>query len=345
MRVAVVNAQVPFVWGGAEEMSFHLTAHLRRTGIDAQLVRIPTFWEPAERLLDEALAARLLRLDRYDRVIGSKFPSYGIPHRDMRIWLVHQYRQAYDLWDAGASNIPDDPRGNALRQAIHDYDLNAFRSAKRLVCVAEPIRQRLQHYMGIDAPVCLVPVNDEELFADMGRENYIFAGGRVNGAKRQHLLVEALALTKSDVRLVICGPPDGPDDRELLEGLVDRLNLRDRVTLDLRFAERRALADYANNALAAAYLPFQEDSVGYVTAEAFLAHNPVLTTTDSGGVLDIVHDGETGYVRKPDPAHLAEAMDRFAGDRASCIRMGRNGHDVWRARGISWQRSVAMLMD
>ena len=345
MKVAVVNAQVPFVWGGAEEMLFHLTAHLRRKGYDAQLIRVPMCWEPAERLLDETLIARLLRLDQYDRVIGSKFPSYGIQHKDMRIWLIHQYRQAYDLWDVGDTNIPDDARGSELRQAIHDYDLNAFQSAKRLVCIAEPIRQRLNHYMGMDAPVCLLPVNDEELFADTARENYIFAGGRVNRGKRQHLLIEALALTKSDIRLVICGRPEEPRDKAQLENLVDRLNLRDRVTLDLRFATRGEVAQYLNNALAAAYLPYLEDSVGYVTAEAFLARKPVLTTTDSGGVLDIVEDGETGYVRKPDPAELAEAMDRFAGDRKSCIRMGGNAHDLWRARDISWDRSVAMLMD
>lgn len=345
MKVAVINSQAPFIWGGAEEMAINVTKALRRFGFDAQLVRIPMYWEPAERLLDEALICQLLRLDDYDRVIASKFPSYGIPHRDMRIWLVHQFRQAYDLWDEGASNIPDTPRGRDIRQAIYDYDLNAFRTAQRLVCVAEPIRQRLSYYMGIEAPICRLPVNDEELFADTGREPYIFAGGRVNGAKRQHLLVQALALTKSKIGLVVCGPPDGAADKAELEELVERLDLRDRVKLDLRFVERSELAAYLNNALAAAYLPFQEDSVGYVTAEAFLASKPVLTTTDSGGVLEIVHDAETGYVREPDPVALAEAMDRFAEDPARCVRQGQTALEVWRARGITWQQSIAMLMD
>jgi glycosyltransferase involved in cell wall biosynthesis len=167
----------------------------------------------------------------------------------------------------------------------------------------------------------------------------------VNNAKRQHLLIEALRFTKSDLRLIIAGPPDRQEDATALEALVDELDLRSRVTLDLRFVERMKIANYMNNALAVAYLPFQEDSVGYVTAEAFLAHKPVLTTTDSGGVLEIVTDGETGLVRPPDPRDLAEAMDYFAKDRAACVRMGQTAHDVWQTRGISWDQSISALMN
>ena len=33
-----------------------------------------------------------------DRLIGLKFPAYLIPHPRKVIWLLHQHRQAYDLW-------------------------------------------------------------------------------------------------------------------------------------------------------------------------------------------------------------------------------------------------------
>lgn len=345
MRIAVLNAQVPFIWGGAEEMAHHLTLNLNRMGHEAQLVRIPMSWEPPTRVVNEALMCQLLNLDHFDAVIGTKFPNYGIRHRNMRIWLVHQYRQAYDLWDAGQSNIPNDEAGNHIRRAIIAYDREAFARAQKITCVAEPIRHRLKHYMGIDAPVTLIPVNDEELFADKARDNYIFAGGRVNQAKRQHLLIEALAKTRSDIRLVIAGPPDNPSDANQLEKLVKQLGLKDRVTLDLRFVERERIADYMNRCLAAAYLPFQEDSVGYVTAEAFLAKKPVLTTNDSGGVLEIVIDSETGLVAGPEATDIAAAIDRFAGGVDDCVQMGVNGNNVWRSRGISWERSIATLLE
>ena len=52
--------------------------------------------------------------------------------------------------------------------------------------------------------------------------------------------------------------------------LVERYDLNDRVQLDLGFLSRERIAKYVNEALACAYLPVDEDSVGYVTMEAFV---------------------------------------------------------------------------
>ena len=45
---------------------------------------------------------------------------------------------------------------------------------------------------------------------------------------------------------------------------VEQYNLNDRVQLDLGFLPRERIAKYVNEALACAYLPVDEDSVGYV---------------------------------------------------------------------------------
>ena len=50
--------------------------------------------------------------------------------------------------------------------------------------------------------------------------------------------------------------------------------------------------------LGVVYAPYDED-YGYVTLQAFLAGKPVITTTDSGGVLEWVEHGVTGLVVEP----------------------------------------------
>ena len=40
--------------------------------------------------------------------------------------------------------------------------------------------------------------------------------------------------------------------------------------------------------------------------EAFLSGKPVITTTDAGGPLDVVHDRRTGLVVAPDAAAIGE---------------------------------------
>ena len=112
MKVLVLNNMVPFLRGGAEALAEQLVRSLNATqGVQAELVRIPFKWEPAERLIEEILICRSMRLYGTDVLIGLKFPAYLVPHNCKRLWLLHQYRQAYDLWDAGQSNIPNTPRG------------------------------------------------------------------------------------------------------------------------------------------------------------------------------------------------------------------------------------------
>ena len=70
MKVLVLSTMVPFVHGGAEELCDHLVGNLRLAGVDAEAFRIPFTWNPADRLIDEMVIARTLRLDNVDRVIA-----------------------------------------------------------------------------------------------------------------------------------------------------------------------------------------------------------------------------------------------------------------------------------
>jgi hypothetical protein len=98
MRIAVVTNQAPFVYGGAEQLATWLGEQLRQRGHEAQIVRIPFRWHPPGKVLDHMLAARLLHIRSADRVVAMKFPAYYIRHESKVLWLLHQFRQAYELW-------------------------------------------------------------------------------------------------------------------------------------------------------------------------------------------------------------------------------------------------------
>ena len=76
MKVLVVNNMAPFLKGGAEALADQLVRSLNATrGVQAELVRIPFKWEPAERLIEEILICRSMRLYDIDLMIGLKFPG------------------------------------------------------------------------------------------------------------------------------------------------------------------------------------------------------------------------------------------------------------------------------
>lgn len=58
-----------------------------------------------------------------------------------------------------------------------------------------------------------------------------------------------------------------------------------------------------------AYLPYDEDSLGYVAMESATAAKALITTADSGGILGLVKNEETGWVAHPKADDLARAME------------------------------------
>jgi glycosyltransferase involved in cell wall biosynthesis len=344
VKVLVLSTMAPFVHGGAEELFLHLVRNLQATpGVEAEGFRLPFSWNPAERLIDEMLVARRLRLWNVDRVIALKFPAYLTPWPDKALWLLHQYRQAYDLLDAGHSNIPATPRGHDILAAIRAADNAAFAESSRLFVNSPVTADRLRRYNGFGSDLLRPPLNDPDLFDGVESEGYILATGRVNAGKRQHLLVRALRHAPG-LRLVVAGPPDTAEDGARLREIAVAEGVADRVTLDLRFLPREELAALVNRSVAVAYLPFDEDSVGYCTMEAFQAQKPVLTVFDAGGVLDIVRDGETGLVVAPAPEALGAAFRRLTENAAEARRMGRAARAALDAEKLNWPATIERLL-
>lgn len=343
MKILLVNNMAPFVWGGAEELAVNLQKQLILAGHQAEIMRIPFQWEPAERIPSQMLMVRALELYNVDRVIAFKFPAYLIRHPHKTLWMVHQYRQAYDLWDAGQSNLPDTEEGRAIRDCIVQADNSCFGECKNIYAISEVTRERLLKYNNIISTVLELPVNDEVLFQNMGYGEYIFVSGRVNKMKRQDLLLKALALTKNPVHLRIAGPPDSSEDRSRLEELVERLGLYQRASLDLRFLSRDEYIENVNNALAVAAIPYNEE-YGYVAREAACAEKSIIATSDSGGILKMVHHGKTGLVAEPTPEALAEALDTIWENRDSASRFGCNANELWKSMRINWSSVLGALL-
>jgi glycosyltransferase involved in cell wall biosynthesis len=343
MNVLVLTNMSPFVHGGAEELAHHLVRNLNLHGANAEAMRIPFSWEPPERLIEEIALCRCLRVTNVDRVIALKFPAYNVPHANKVIWLLHQYRQAYDLFDAGQTNLHG-PRGDEIRRLIWVSDAQVFESASQIYTNSRVTAERLRHYNGFASDVLMPPLNDPELFQCGEYGDYLLAPGRVGAAKRQMLVVEAMRHLPRSIKLVVAGPPDTEDYATRLRALVARSGLEQRVRLELRFLSRKELAAAVNGARAIVYLPFDEDSVGYVTMEACQAEKPVVTTADSGGLLQLIEDGVTGRVADASAKALAAAIAPLFEGTGAAIRLGREARARWEGLGINWPDTISRLL-
>src|SRR5919202_766355 len=136
MRIAVCAPQVPFARGGAEIFADDLVAELREREHETDLVTVPYKWYPGERVLSQALLWRLLNLEESDGrpielVIATKFPSYVVRHPNKVVWLVHQFRQAYELDRTPLGQFGESAEERATRRAVQRLDRIALAEPRK----------------------------------------------------------------------------------------------------------------------------------------------------------------------------------------------------------------------
>ena len=341
MRIAVCAPQAPFLHGGAEIVAERLVEELRRREHEADLVTIPYKWYPGTRVLSQALLWRLVDLTESDGrpielAIATKFPAYAVRHPNKVVWLLHQFRQAYELDRTDLGQFGEEPVDRATRRAIHRLDRATLGEARRVFATSRNVAERLQRSTGIEADVLPHPPQELDYRCE-AYEEFVLSVGRLDRAKRVDLLLEAAAAANG-LRFVIAG--DGPD-RERLETIAAGLRLDGRVSFAGR-VDAGELADLYARCLAVFYAPVDED-FGMVPYEAFLAQKPVITTRDAGGPLEVVEDGRTGLVCEADPRAIAEACAWLAEHRDQARNFGRAGGE--RAQRVTWGAAIGRLLE
>lgn len=343
MKIAVINNCVPFISGGAEHLAGALTKKLLEYGHQAVLIKIPFRWQPAEKIIEHMLACQSMHLPNVDRAIALKFPAYFIPHPNKVLWLLHQFRQAYDLWGTSYQDIPNTPEGLRIRGVITTSDNTFLRQIRKIYTNSPVVSDRLKKFNGIESDVLYPPLLQSTYFKCVGYEDYIFYPSRITRGKRQHLLVESMKYVRSQVRLIIAGLPETDEDLANIKSIIDENDLQERVTVFPHFISEPDKANLFSRALGCAYVPYDEDSYGYVTLEAYHSKKPVITCSDSGGTAIVVKDQLTGYVVNPDPQAIADVMDDLYNDKARARRLGESGFESIQALGISWERVIEKL--
>jgi glycosyltransferase involved in cell wall biosynthesis len=340
MRIAVCLPQVPFAHGGAEVLAETLVEELRGRDHEAALVTVPFKWYPEARVLSQAFVWRLLDLEEsdgrpIDLVIATKFPSYVVRHPNKVVWLVHQFRQAYELDGTELGQFGEDAFDRAIRRAVHRLDATALGEARKLFAISSNVAARLERSLGLEAEVLPPPPQPLDYRCEEYGD-FVLSVGRLDRAKRIDLLLSAAAAREAG-KVVIVG--DGPD-RDRLERLSHEHGLNGRVTF-LGRVDGDTLADLYARCLAVYYAPVDED-LGLVPFEAFRSQKPVITTRDAGAPAEIVVDRESGVVCEPTAAALAEAFDWLAADRERAKELGLSGKAV--AERATWDAVIERLL-
>lgn len=344
MRIGLISTALPLVQGGGRFIVDWLHEKLVACGHAVEIVYIP-YVEDLEDILPQMASMRLMKLDEYfDHVITIRPPAHMVQHPRKVVWFIHHLRMFYDLWQTPYCPVPDNASGRALRAAVIAADNVALKEAHKVFTNSRVVGNRMYRFNKLASEVLFPPVQRPEMFRVGAYEDEIVSVCRMEHHKRQHLLVEAIACTHTQVRLRLCGVSMNPAYVSDLRDTAHRLGVQDRITIEERWISEEEKADRLEIALASAYVPYDEDSYGYPTIEAAHAHRCTVTVSDSGGVPEFVTDGLTGFITEPHPAVVAHAFDRLYADRALARRMGDAASERVAELGIDWDTVVARLL-
>lgn len=345
MKIAIVNDCVPFIYGGAELLVDNLKTKLIENGHKVVLIQIPFYSHPPSKILEQIVACRLLSLEDIDKVIAFKFPSYYIKHPNKVLWLIHQFRQVYDLWGTPYQSIPETNSGLKIKNFIIESDNVFLKEPKKIYTNSKIVSSRLKQYNNIASEVLYPPLLDPKRYFFREYGNFIFYPSRITKIKRQFLAIESMRYVKTNVKLIIAGNPDSGEELILIKKLVEKYNLKDKVKIIAKWISEREKINLFADALASLYIPYNEDSYGFVSLESYYSKKPVITCNDSGGTLELVEDGINGYITFPGPRELAEIMDKMYSNKKITKKLGVAGYGKLISMDISWDNVIKKLLN
>ena len=300
MRIAVCRPQVPFAHGGAEIFSDTLVDELRTRGHEAEIVSVPFKWYPGTSVLTQAFTWRLLDLTEadgqsIDLVVATKFPSYVVRHPEKRVWLIHQFRQAYELDRTELGQFGESPEDRATapqgagarpgRARRGDPPLRHLAKRRRPARALDRARRRSA---APSRPGARLPRRRAGRLRPLGQP------ARPREADRPpHRCGRRRAVAAGRDRGRRARPASGSSSSARSAASTGASASRARVAR----RARRPLRDAASRPSTRRWT---RTSASARTSRSSPS-KPVITATDAGGPLEVVHDGATGRSSRPTP--------------------------------------------
>jgi glycosyltransferase involved in cell wall biosynthesis len=198
-----------------------------------------------------------------------------------------------------------------------------LRRSARATAVSRWLAEEAQQVAGGEMPtVAPMPVATDLFVPDrvVARGDALLFVGRLTRQKGVDLLLRALAELPAPMTLDVVG--DG-EERASLAALAATLGVEGRVRWWGALPAAGLVPFYQR--AAALVVPSAEEGLGLVAVEALLCETPVIAFA-SGGVVDVIRDGESGVlVRERTPQALARAVVGVLGAPDHGASLGRRG--------------------
>lgn len=376
MKIAIIApSPVPFTIGGAEKLWQSLYQYINdNTTYQCELMKLPSkehsFWD----IIDTYKAFYQLNLSHFDMVISGKYPAWMVKHHNHHLYMLHPLRGLYDHYNPHLKELVTDyeninniyyalnqedtkpeelfrlieslktdesiPKeffsfpSSFIKKIIHFLDKKGFESIKSFSAISKTVANRQDYFLPNINVKVIYPPSKLESFKDKSSE-YFFTASRLDKPKRIDMIINAYKNAKTDIPLKIAGIGG---EYEYLKSLISE---DDKIEL-LGYVSDDELLKHYSKSYCVIFIPFEED-YGFITIEAMKCSKPIITSNDSGGVLEFVQDNETGLISLPNIESLSQKISYISINPKHAKDMGNNAKK--RVENINWKEGVKKLFE
>lgn len=371
MKIIIAAPAWPYR-GGIAEFSNRLARTFSQEGNDVSIstfrLQYPGFLFPGKTQYTDSEAPKDLRIQRLLNSVnpfnwigtGIKFYRQKPDILLMRFWLpfmgpclgtigrickMNRHTKVICIFD---NVVPHEIRpGDKL---LTRYFVNSVDGA---IVMADAVGKDLQKF----SPGIPVQLNPHPIFDNYGKpveqgealkkldldpgKKYILFFGFIRAYKGLDLLIEAFsaaALRNRNIKLIVAG--EFYENDKPYRDLVNSFNLNDEIIFFDRFIRDDEVSLFFSVADLVVQ-PYRTATQSGVTQIAYFFEKPMLVT-DVGGLREIVPDNSCGYVVKPEPESISQAiLDFFENNRKEafekCVREEK--------KRFSWDKMTKAIFD
>ncbi len=234
-----------------------------------------------------------------------------------------------------------DPLPKLYRNTLQRRDKSNAQSSKIIMVNSHHSHELVWRIYGIQPVVCYLGVDTEAFRPIACQPDYmILSVGALTANKGYDFLIEGISRLPPQSRppLAIVSNQDDPRERQYLEGLAVRRNVRLQIRGIIR--ESDELSEWYSRCTVTAYTPVLEP-LGLVPLESAACEKPVVGVRE-GGVRETIVDGETGLLVERNPESLADALNALLSHPDQRVEMGRTGR-LRAQQHWSWDSTTAQI--
>ncbi len=342
MQILIVCSSSPLT--AREETYWANTIYqgLKELNFDVDMFMLPITQDPLF-FPEQMMSYRLMDIQNScDLLIAIGDPAFVFKHSNKKVLLFSLASSVHEWFDS-EYGVLTSPQYSVIRESIHIAEKMGLLEASSIYCASEALTNQISTEFNIKTKTVLLDVegftyqNKKSLLED---DHWIICESTLEPSDRIDMLIQALAFSNEKWKLKLFIPSASEVYRLTLLKQINELEIENRIQIldrSISSDDFRKCCGYVNLLYSAIRIPIS-------CLAAAKSNTPMITTTDSGALLEKIHNNINGLIAKPNIKSLSNALDQICSDQ-ELFKLLTNGNSNETSSSITVSSLLRLMVN